>query len=94
METQDCDSCARTKRLAAEPGAFEIHGHAPTIVVAGPEAVTGDIRIKVDAPGSSSEARLSPAGTVSLVVKGAEGVGRLGEARVTRMLTQYLLTRH
>lgn len=56
--------------MTAEPGEFTLPGYPPTIIIFGPDKVSGDIVARVDAPGARSEARLSRVGTVSIAVGG------------------------
>lgn len=67
-----------------------VTGNAPTIIIFGPDKSSGDTVASVNAPNSSSEARLSRVGTVSVVVEGAGGVGRSGEPRVVKVLRALL----
>jgi len=76
--------------LGAESGKFEWRGYPPTIIIHGPDPTTGDTVTRVSAPGAESVARIAPSGEVSLVIEGAEGVGRSAEARVAKQLQSWL----
>ena len=70
---ESCLTCGhRHYVLKAEPGAYKVEGHAPALVIDGKDAQTGDLRIRVNSPGGSSDARMTPANDISLQVDGAE----------------------
>lgn len=76
-----CPSCG--------PKELRITSFAPTIVIAGPDATSGDDVIKVSAPGATSETRMN-AERISVAVTGAGEVGRPGEPRALKTLRQRL----
>src|SRR3954470_3313880 len=80
-EAAACTSCGRrdVAVVPTGPAPLRFEGFAPTIIIDGPEAATGDAVIKVSAPGAKSETRLSKDGRVSLKVEGAGEIGRRGE---------------
>jgi hypothetical protein len=76
--------------LNAEPGAFQITGYAPTIIIDGPDAQTGDAVVKVSEPTVYSESRLTPTGRVTLLIQGSGSVGREGERPLADTLQEKL----
>jgi hypothetical protein len=87
-----CTSCGRVlhRVLNPESGAYKITGFAPSIIIDGPDAQTGDAVVRVNDPAVYSEARLTPGGRVTLLVQGAGGVGRSGERSVNDSLRERL----
>jgi hypothetical protein len=71
---------------------FEITGHAPAIIIDGKDPQTGDVRIRVNSPGASSDARVTPTGDISLQVEGVEA-GRKSEPWAIKTLRQALKQR-
>jgi len=69
-----CPACGapRAFRMVLEPGNYIVEGHSPAIIIDGPDPASGDLRIRVNSPGGTSETRLSPSDQMSLVVEGAE----------------------
>jgi hypothetical protein len=76
--------------MNAKPGSFEWTVYPPTIIIHGREQSSGDTVTRVSAPGTESVARISPSGDVSLVIQGAQGVGRSGEARIAKSVASWL----
>jgi len=72
--------------LKAEPGHYTYTGHAPTIIIFGPEQSSGDTVTTVNAPQARSQARISSAGTVSIEIEGPPGLGTRGEHRVAKVI--------
>jgi len=72
--------------LKAEPGDYTYTGHAPTIIIFGPEQGSGDTVTTVSAPQAHSQARISSAGTVSIEIEGPPGLGTRGEHRVAKVI--------
>jgi hypothetical protein len=91
-EATACPACGRQdavfKPAPLPPLRFKTF--APTIIIDGPDAATGDAVIKVSAPGATSETRLSKDGRVSLKVEGAGDIGRRGEPQALKTLRQKL----
>src|SRR5688572_29870176 len=89
-----CATCGRRDVVVVPtgPAALRVEGVAPTIIIDGSDAATGDTGIKVSAPGATSEARLSKDGRVSLTVEGAGEVGKKGEPQALKTLRQKLQT--
>ena len=81
---------ASTCTVCAAPLRATWTGHAPSIIISGPEPETGDEVIQVHDPGARSIGRLKKDGSVELSVEGAGGVGRSGEGRVKKTLRQKL----
>jgi len=78
--------------LNAEPGAFTITGHPVAMIIDGKDPHTGDVRIRVNSPGASSDARVTPTGDISLHVEGVEA-GRKSEPWAIKTLRQALKER-
>jgi hypothetical protein len=88
--TESCPGCGRKHYvLKAEPAAIAMTGHAPAIIIDGKDPQTGDVRIRVSSPGATSDARVTPAGEISLEVDGAEA-GKKSEAWAIKTLRQAL----
>jgi hypothetical protein len=85
-----CSSCGATFHhvLKAEPGAYQITGFAPSIIIDGADAQTGAAVVKVNDPTIYSEARLTPGGRVTLLVRGVGNIGRRGERPVADTLRE------
>jgi hypothetical protein len=78
------------RELNPETGRLEVKGYAPTIIIHGPEPSSGDTVTKLTAPEAESVARITGHGDVTLLIIGAGGVGRPGEARVVKQLQSWL----
>ncbi len=66
-------------------------GFAPSIVIEGPDAESGEHALRVDDPaGVRSVARRSNEGRVTLEVTGAAGIGRAGEGRSAHTFKEFL----
>jgi anti-sigma factor RsiW len=89
-----CPHCgvSRGATVTAGIGAATWTGYAPTIIIFGSDAATGDVMHTVQAPDARSQARRSSAWTVSVVVEGPPGVGTSGEHRVAKVLRARLQT--
>lgn len=61
-------------------------GYAPTIIVFGQEPSSGDTVTTIHTPTARSQARISSAGTVSIVINGPPGLGTPGEHRVAKTI--------
>jgi len=69
-----------------------LKGFAPSVVIEGPDAESGEHVLRVDDPsGVRSVARRSDEGRVSLQVTGAAGIGRPGEGRSAHTFKEFLL---
>ena len=68
------------------PSQLTYTGYAPTIVIFGPDPASGDTVSTVQTPDARSVARISSAGTVSIVIKGPPGLGTPGEHRVAKAI--------
>jgi hypothetical protein len=91
-EAAACPACGRRDVVVVPtgPAVLRFEGFAPTVIIDGPDAATGDAVIKVSAPGAISETRLSKDGRVSLKVEGAGEIGRRGEPQALKPLRQKL----
>ena len=88
--TESCPRCGRKHHvLKADPVAITVTGHAPAIIIDGKDPETGNVRIRVNSPGATSDARVTPAGEISLEVEGAEA-GKKSEAWAIQTLRQAL----
>lgn len=94
-DARTCPYCGATFDVTVTPGTgrLALKGHAPTPIEHGRDAKTGDEIIRVSAPGTTSESRLDGSGRMSVRVEGAAGVGRSGEGRVAKTLSQTLKAR-
>lgn len=77
--------------LTPDPARVRLEAHPASVILSGSDPETGDISIDVRDPlGMRSEARLTTGGRITLVVTGAEGVGRSGERRAVHTLREHL----
>jgi hypothetical protein len=60
------------------------------MIIDGKDPQTGDVRIRVNSPGATSDARVTPSGEISLVVEGAEA-GKKSEPWAIKTLRQALM---
>ena len=86
-EAAVCPLCGASRAIVVtpQPAVLRLQGHAPSIIIAGPDPQTGDAQIRVDSPGASSRTRLESTG-VRLEVKGVEAIGRGGERQLAKTL--------
>jgi hypothetical protein len=83
-----CSSCGARAELVT----FGFTSDAPiiTLGMSAKRSASGNTETHVMAPGSTSEAQIDGAGQMAINVRGAKGVGTLGESRVATMLCQRL----
>jgi hypothetical protein len=98
LGTKRCPRCGSEQGIVVEPGTAKLTltTYPPTIIIFGFDKASGNTVERVDAPdtrsitvhapGARSITRHTGDGTVSVVVDGAGGVGRPGEARVAKVL--------
>jgi hypothetical protein len=87
-----CASCESRNAgvLKAESGHYQMKMFEPSTIIDGVDPATGDAVIKVDAPGTKSEARLGQDDLVSFAAQGAAAIGTKGEPRLLKTLRQTL----
>lgn len=87
-----CPACGTQAATVVNlrPATLRMQTRNPSVIIAGPDAATGDYLVKVDDHNVHSESRLTTDGQVSLKVKGVDNVGRSGERRAVKTFRQML----
>ena len=92
IDESRCPACEHSSDAAASPKTGQLMGGVfpPSVVIAGIDPSTGFRTVKVHDPETTSEAHRSATSDVSFTVQGKPNVGRKGEKRLLKTLSQTL----